>query len=123
MINTIKDSIVSEALSHIRKTEIQSAFLSQGVKKVDRMKRFVDGELKPTNRLILTLNRTEVTKVVKLTDWHHEFVDIFIPTSLRCKKCHKFVHTKKLRTTADVNSLSIEGAQSQDILLDNTMSN
>ena len=59
------------------------------------MKKRVGQDLIDTNRYILTFNRTELPRLIKITDWHHEIVNLYIPPPLKCMKCQRFGHLKK----------------------------
>ena len=47
-----------------------------------------------THRNILTFNRTKLPSLIKLASWHHEIVEQYIPTPLRCVQCLRIGHTK-----------------------------
>lgn len=93
-LNTTKGTVVSEVMAKSSEEEILARLKDQGVTKIERMKRRVDGHLIDTNRYILTFSRTKLPHLIKLADWHQEIVDLYIPTPLRCNKCQKFGHTK-----------------------------
>ena len=94
-MNHTKGTIFSETLCNSSEDAILSAMENRGVVKVEQMKKRIDGELKGIPRFIFTFRRTELPPLLKITDWHHEIVDQFIPNPLRCINCQKFGHTKK----------------------------
>lgn len=63
----------------------------QGVIAVRRIKVRRDGELKPTNTIILTFNTPVLPKVVKV-GFLVVSVEVYIPNPLRCYKCQLFGH-------------------------------
>jgi len=94
-LNTVKGTVVSETMSQCSTEKLMSKLKTQGVTKIERMKTRVNGELVDTNRYILTFERCQLPSLIKLTDWHHEIVDQYIPQPTRCSRCQKFGHFKK----------------------------
>lgn len=94
-MNKVKGTVYSDTMANCTIDELQEALESQGVEKIERMKRRIGNELTETNRYILTFNRTELPRIIKITDWHHEIIDLYIPTPMRCLKCQRFGHLKK----------------------------
>merc|ERR1712105_99475 len=47
------------------------------------------------HRHIITFDKPDLPQVIKLTDWHHELIDLFIPNPMRCMNCKRLGHTKK----------------------------
>lgn len=93
-MNTVKGTVLSDAMSQSSIQEITEQLAPQGVTKVERMKMKEDGVLKDSNRYILTFNRVKLPSLIKLAGWAHEIVDLYIPTPLRCTKCQVLGHTK-----------------------------
>ena len=75
--------------------ELQDELKDQQVSKIERMKRRDNGVLKDTHRHIITFNKPDLPQVIKITDWHHELIDLFIPNPMRCMNCKRLGHTKK----------------------------
>ena len=94
-MNKIKGTLYSETMSNSSIEELQEALKDQGVEQITRMKRKVGGQLVDTNRYVLTFDRTELPRVIKITDWHREVIDLYIPPPIRCAKCTYFGHLKK----------------------------
>ena len=94
-MNETKGTLYSETLSNSSIEELMEAFASQGVTKIERMKRMIDGRLTETHRYIITFNRSTLPPLLKVTDWHHELIELYIPLPMRCMKCFKTNHTKK----------------------------
>ena len=94
-LNTCKGTVYSETMSNSSLEELQDALKDQQVSKVERMKRRVNGVLKDTHRHIITFNKPDLPQVIKITDWHHELIDLFIPNPMRCMNCKRLGHTKK----------------------------
>ena len=94
-MNKVKGTVYSDTMANCTIDELQEALESQGVEKIERMKRRIGNDLIETNRYILTFNRTELPRIIKITDWHHEIIDLYIPTPIRCLKCQRYGHLKK----------------------------
>ena len=94
-MNKIKGTLYSDTMSNSTLEELQEALKDQGVEKIERMKKKVGDKLVETNRYVLTFDRNELPRVIRITDWHHEVVDFYIPPPIRCTKCTCFGHLKK----------------------------
>lgn len=102
-MNFVKGTILSETMSQSSLEELRENLSDQGVVNIERMKRKINGELCNTHRYIITFAGTRLPRVVTLADWHHEIVDLYIPTPMRCMRCQKLGHTKKwCRQESDV---------------------
>lgn len=110
-MNFCKGTILSEALSQNSEEEILEAVKDQGVVKVERMKRKVDGVLTNTNRYIITFQRTKLPSLLKLAEWHREIVYLYIPNPMSCRRCQRYGHTQKWcrRTTDTCARCAAEG--------------
>ena len=115
-MNQCKGTLYSETLSNSTEEELLECLNEQGVIKVERMKRRVYGDLVDTHRYILTFNRTELPPLIRLADWHHEPIDLYIPPPLRCQQCQRLSHTKKWchRTEITCSRCGTEGHTSRD---------
>ena len=115
-MNQCKGTLYSETLSNSTEEELMECLHEQGVIKVERIKRREYGELVDTHRYILTFNRTELPSLIRLTDWHHEPIDLYIPPPLRCNRCQRLSHTKKFcsRTETTCSSCGTDGHTSHD---------
>ena len=94
-MNQVQGTIYSEALANNTEEEILAALKDQGVTKVERIKTFARGQLTDTHRYILTFKRNELPDLVRLVEWHHEPVQLYVPEPMRCSKCQKFGHSRK----------------------------
>ena len=94
-LNTVKGTVKSETLGQIPMDDLLKTLEPQGVSKIERMKWKVENELKDTDRYVMTFNRTKLPSLIKLTEWHHEIVEAYIPKPARCTKCQKFGHFRK----------------------------
>lgn len=94
-LNIVKGTVVSETFSQCKIEDLKDRLKEQGVSDIYRVKRREGQELIDTHRYILTFNRTQLPQLVKLTDWHHELVQAYIPPPARCTKCQIFGHFKK----------------------------
>lgn len=93
-MNQSKGTLYSETLSNSTLDQLYNALKGQGVTKIERMKRKISGVLTDTHRYIITFNRPELPPLIKLTDWHHELIEYYIPTPMRCINCQRLGHTK-----------------------------
>ena len=55
----------------------------------------MNGELVPTHRYVITFDKPDLPQSIKIADWHHELVDLYIPTPMQCIKYQKLGHTQK----------------------------
>ena len=94
-LNQSKGTVYSETLSACTIAELEEALRDQNATKVERMKRRENGELVETHRHIITFNKSEPPRTIRITDWHYELVDLYIPTPMQCTKCQKLGHTQK----------------------------
>ena len=106
-MNHSKGTVDSETMSRSTETEILDILKNQGVSKVERMKRRIDGALVDTHRYILTFNRTQLPSLIKLTDWHREIVEVYIPTPLRCVQCQRLGNTNIIATVTRINAPNV----------------
>ena len=115
-MNQSKGTLYSETLSNSTEEELLECLQEQGVIKIERMKRREYGELVETHRYILTFNRTELPPLIRLADWHHEPIDLYIPPPLRCHQCQRLGHTKSRcsRTEVTCSRCGVEGHTSHD---------
>ena len=94
-LNQSKGTVYSETLSKCSIEELEETLRNQQVIKVERIKRRVEEQLVDTHRHIISFNRPELPRIITLTDWHSEIVDLYIPKPMRCAKCQKLGHTMK----------------------------
>ena len=94
-LNQSKGTTLSESMSMCTIEELMETLKDQNVTKIERMQRKINGELIPTHRYILTFSTPELPRTIKLADWHHELVDMYIPTPMQCTRCQKLGHTQK----------------------------
>ena len=92
-LNTKKGVIRCSDLAGCSEEEIQSELASQGVTEVRRIKVRREGELKSTNTLILTFNKSALPTDIKV-GFLNVKVDLYIPNPLRCFQCQGFGHGK-----------------------------
>ena len=94
-LNQSKGTVYSRAMSNTPIETLKEALKEQHVVNIERMKMWVQGQLKETDRYILTFDRPDPPGTIKLSDWHRELVELFIPRPMRCSKCWKLGHTHK----------------------------
>ena len=94
-LNQCKGTVVSRAMSNSTIEELTEALADQKVINVERMKIMKNGELIETHRYIITFDKPDLPPVVRITSWHIEPIDLFIPTPMRCLNCQRIGHTKK----------------------------
>ena len=46
------------------------------------------------NQYIFTFKRTELLTLMKLSLWHHDILELFIQTPLKCNKCRNIGHAR-----------------------------
>lgn len=93
-MNQIKGTVYSETLGQSTTEQIMEKLQDYGVSNIERMKHRVDGQFTYSNRYIFTFERTTLPRLLKLAEWHHEIVELYIPTPIQCKKCYGLGHTK-----------------------------
>ena len=93
--NQTKGTIYSKTMVNSSIDSLKEALKDQHVIDVERMKIKINGTLKETPRHILTFNIPDLPGSIKLTDWHRELVEPYIPRPMRCTKCWRFGHTWK----------------------------
>ena len=114
-LNQSKGTLYSETMSSCTMEELEEALRPQGAIKIERMNRKFNGVITPTHRYIITFNKPELPQSVKLSDWHYELIELYIPTPMQCVKCQKFGHTQKWcrREVAICARCSQEGHQAR----------
>ena len=115
-LNQSKGTVFSETLSACKIEEIEEVLRDQGATKVERMKRRVNGVLVDTHRHIITFNKPDPPPTIRISDWHFELLDLYIPTPMQCINCQKLGHTKNhCRRAAPVCArCAQEGHQARD---------
>ena len=71
-MNLVKGIVYSEALSKSTESEILDKLNEQGVTRVERMKKHINGQLVDTHRYILAFSRTKLPSLIELAEWHSE---------------------------------------------------
>ena len=71
--------------------ELRSKLETQGVVDFTRIKKTSNG--KETQSFILKFCSSNLPDLIKITSWHYEMVDPYIPSPMRCRKCQKLGHT------------------------------
>ena len=93
-LNQSKGTVYSEAMSNSSLDELYDALKDQHVVKIERMKFKINGTLKDSHRYVLTFDKPDIPDMIKLTEWHHELIELYIPKPLRCLNCQRLGHTK-----------------------------
>ena len=114
-LNQSKGTLYSETMSSCTIEELEEALHPQGAVKIERMNRRFNGAIIPTHRYIITFNKPDLPQSIKLSDWHYELIELYIPTPMQCVKCQKFGHTQKWcrREVAICARCSQEGHQAR----------
>ena len=86
--------IFCKELAGMDEEEIANELKSQGVVKVERMKRRKDGQLIPTDSYILTVETQTIPKEIKVGFLNKE-TKVYIPNPQRCFNCQGFGHNKR----------------------------
>ena len=93
-LNTSKGVIRSRELALATEDEIASALGKQGVTNIKRISIKKGEERIQTNTYILTFNKPQTPKEVKI-GYCLERVKQYVPAPLRCFKCQKFGHHRE----------------------------
>ena len=93
-LNYSRCVIWCKELANMDEEDIQKELKSQGVTKVERMKRRKDGRLIPADSYILTVNGQEIPKEIKI-GFLIRGTKVYIPNPQRCFNCQKYGHNKK----------------------------
>ena len=93
-LNYSRCVIWCKELAGMNEEDIQKELQSQGVTKVERMKRWKDGRLIPADSYILTINGQEIPKEIKVGSLIPN-TKVYIPNPQRCFNCQKYGHNKR----------------------------
>ena len=93
-LNSTKGIARSPEFKHAEETEILEDLAKQGVIHVKKMTVKVDKELRPTNAVLLTFNKTKAPESVKF-GFVNVKVDLYVPNPLRCFNCQQYGHGAK----------------------------
>ena len=94
-LNHSRCVIWCKELANMNEENIQKELKSQGVTKVERMKRRKDGRLIPAGSYILTINGQEIPQKIKI-GFLIRHTKVYIPNPQRCFHCQKYGHNKKI---------------------------
>ena len=92
-LNYSRCVIKCQELAGMDGEDIQKELKSQGVTKVERMKRWKDGRLIPADSYILTINGQEIPKEIKVGLLIRN-TKVYIPNPKRWFNCQKYGHNK-----------------------------
>ena len=93
-LNQSQGTVYSEAMSNSSIEELLEALSDQHVIKIERMKKKVNGVLESTHRYIITFNKPDLPRSIKITNWHFELIEVYLPKPMRCVNCQRIGHTK-----------------------------
>ncbi|XP_017488083.1 PREDICTED: uncharacterized protein LOC108376392 [Rhagoletis zephyria] len=93
-LNTVKGVIFTPSLRSLSDKDIVEGLRDQSVTDCQKIKKVVKGELVNTSLHILSSNRYEIPKEIKIGFLVCK-VDPYIPAPIQCKNCFKLGHTKK----------------------------
>ena len=94
-MNYVKGTNNSQVLFNTPIEDIKEALKDQGVVDVERMKVRRGGQLTETRRHIFTFKRMSLPPTIKITKWHTETIEPYIPKPYRCLRCQKLGHIQK----------------------------
>ena len=94
-LNQSKGTVFSKTMSNTPVDVLREALRDQGVVEIERMKTKVNGTLQESHRYIITFDRPDPPGAIKIVDWHHELIELYIPKPMRCVKCWRLGHTQK----------------------------
>ena len=90
--NESQGVIVSSILQSYSESDILDGLSDQGVTRVYRLKKRVDGHLTPTAALVLSFQSHDLPERVKIMPGYFEKVRLYIPMPRRCFRCQSFGH-------------------------------
>ena len=91
-LNSSKGLIYAPQLITYSEEKLQKEFEDQGVLRVQRIKKKIDGAITPQPGLILTFNSIRLPSSIEAA-WYTYKVKPFIPRPRRCFHCQEFGHT------------------------------
>ena len=94
VMNRVEGTVYSDTMASCKIDELQEA-LERQVAKIERIERLIGNDLTETNRYTLPLRRTELPRIIEISNWHHEIIKLYFPTPMRCLKCQRYGHIKK----------------------------
>ena len=93
-LNSSRCVIGCKELRNMDEEDIKNELQSQGVTKVERMKRRKDGQLVPSDSYILTINNPNIPLEIKVGFLIRD-TKVYIPNPQRCFNCQKYGHNKR----------------------------
>ena len=90
-LNHTRGMIYAPQLMIYSEEKLMKEFEDQGVVKVERMKKKIDGAIVPQPNLILTFNATRLPDIV-FAAWLKLEVKLYVPRPKRCFHCQNFGH-------------------------------
>ena len=114
--NTVKGVVRSRAMTVCSEDQIKEHLREQGVTELQRVKIKRDGELLQTNTFILTFQKNDLPRIIKLSEWHSELVEEYKPKPQQCFNCLKYGHVAKFCRKENANCMKcgIEGHNSAE---------
>ena len=88
--------------------DIKDKLKSQGVTKVERMKRRKDGQLVPSDSYILTMNSPNIPPQIKV-GFLIRNTKVYIPNPQRCFNCQKYGHNKRFCKNNEAKCANCDG--------------
>ena len=92
-LNSLRCVIGCKELRNMDEEDIKNELQSQGVTKVERMKRRKDGQLVPSNSYILTINSPNIPTQIKFVFLIRD-TKVYIPNPQCCFNCQKYGNNK-----------------------------
>ena len=93
-LNSSRCVIGCKELRNMDEEDIKKELQSQGVTKVERMKRWKDGQLVPSDSYILTINSPNIPPQIKVGFLIRD-TKVYIPNPQCCFNCQKYGHNKR----------------------------
>ena len=90
-LNFSKGLIYAPELMIYSEEKLERELRDQGVLKVERMKKKINGDLVPQPNLVITFNSLSLPEMVHAA-WHRYKVKQFVPRPMRCFHCQNFGH-------------------------------
>ena len=93
-LNSSRCVIGCKKLRNMDEEDIKDKLKSQGVTKVECMKRRKDGQLVPSDSYILTIDSPNIHPQIKVGFLIRD-TKVYIPNPQRCFNCQKYGHNKR----------------------------
>ena len=81
-------------MTSFNETQLLDRLSPQGVRHITRLSTFEHGSKTPSTNFIITFKSSTLPALIRLSQWHYEIVDQYVPSPMRYRKCQKLGHSK-----------------------------